>query len=107
MVKIVIENLGQKELLVNDTNKPVLQAILSQGIDWMHACGGKGRCTTCKMVVVQGQDNLTAPSPAELRYQAQQQLHANERLTCQSRLKGNIVIRVHDDYKLPHLRYDG
>jgi Ferredoxin len=105
MVKIVIENLGQKELLVNDLTKPVLYHLHANQVDWMHACGAKGRCTTCKMILVKGADHLTPPSPAEIRYSQQGALKPNERLACQSRLKGEITIRVSDEYKLPHVQY--
>ncbi len=105
MVKIVIENLGQKELLVNDLTKPVLYHLHTGQVDWMHACGGKGRCTTCKMILTKGAENLTPHSPAELRYRQQGALKDNERLACQTRLKGDIVIRVAEEYKLPHLHY--
>ena len=105
MVKIVIENLGQKELFVNDLTKPLLRHLHENGIDWMHACGGKGRCTTCKMIVVSGMDKLTPISPAEVRYRSQNMLSANERLACQTRLSGDISIQVPEDYKLPHVHY--
>lgn len=105
MVKIVIENLGQKELIINDLNKPVLHNLLTNGVDWMHACGGKGRCTTCKMIVLQGENHFTAFTPAEKRYQQQQLLTAPERLACQVRLTGDITIRVPEEYKLPHMKY--
>jgi 2Fe-2S ferredoxin len=120
MVKIVIENLGQKELVVTDSTspnatpdaarKPVLRVIQESGIDWMTDCGGKGRCTTCRAIIISGGENLTPESPAELRYRSQRLLYPNERLMCQTRLreattKTDLVIRVPDDSKLPHLTY--
>lgn len=105
MVKITIENLGQKELFVNDLSKPLLHHLHSNGIDWMHACGAKGRCTTCKYIVKAGWENITPLSPAEHRYRQNQQLLDGERLACQSRVLGNIVIRVPEEYKLPHVHY--
>jgi len=105
MVKITIENLGKKELLVSDLSLPVLRHIHNHFIDWMHECGGKGRCTTCRMAVISGMENITAMTPAELKYRSLGELGLNERLTCQVRVKGDIVIRVPDACKLPHLHY--
>jgi len=105
MVKIVIENLAQKELIVNDSAKPVLRIIQESGIDWMTDCGGKGRCTTCKAIIIAGGENLTPVTPAETKYRSLGALHSNERLMCQVRPKGDITIRVPDEYKLPHMKY--
>jgi 2Fe-2S ferredoxin len=105
MVKIVIENLGQKEIPVNDHTKPLLRLIQEAGIDWMTDCGGKGRCTTCKAVVVAGAEHLTGTTPAELRYRDMGALNSNERLTCQVRVKGDVVVRVPDEFKLRHMKY--
>jgi 2Fe-2S ferredoxin len=105
MVKIVIENLEQKEIIVNDPNKPVLRIIQEAGIDWMTDCGGKGRCTTCRAIVIAGDENLTPNSPAELKYRSQGLLYPNERLMCQVRAKGDLVLRVPEETKLPHMRY--
>jgi len=105
MVKITIENLGQKEIRGQDEEIPALKLIHGEGIDWMHACGGKGRCTTCKMIIVQGGENLTPPTAAELKYRQMGALALNERLACQARLSGDLIIRVAEEYKLPHLHY--
>jgi len=105
MVKIVIENLAQKEVLGNGQRTSVLKLLQGSHIDWMHACGGKGRCTTCKMIVLEGSDQLTALSEAELNYRKKGDLAENERLACQVTLVGYCLVRVPDEYKLPHLIY--
>ena len=115
MVKIVIENLGQKEVVITDFKLSVLHHLHSHFIDWMHACGGKGRCTSCKMKVIHGMENLTPASPAEKKYALEGQLQKDERLACQVRLvpspipivigTASLVIRVPEDSKLPHVNY--
>lgn len=105
MVKIVIENLGKKELLVNDLSQSVLHHVHSHFVDWMHACGGKGRCTSCKMIVLSGGDNLSPRTDVEHRYKQQGALLAQERLACQTRISGDITIRIPDEYKFPHVKY--
>ncbi len=105
MVKITIENLAEKTIISNDSTLSVLGILHENGIDWMHACGGKGRCTTCKMLVVKGMENLSNITQAESRYRQQGALGAKERLACQAKAHGEIRIRVVEEYKLPHLQY--
>lgn len=105
MVKITIENLAQKEIVSRNHENPIIKLIHGEGIDWMHACGMKGRCTTCKMIVLRGAEHLSDITGAELKYRQMGALNNNERLACQTRTSGDLVIRVPDEYKLPHLKY--
>ena len=105
MAVIVIKNLEEKTLEVQDFSKTILQHVQENAIDWMHACGGKGRCTTCKVVVVAGSGNLESKTRAELQYERQGLLRDQERLACQVRTRGDITICVPEENKLPHLRY--
>jgi ferredoxin, 2Fe-2S len=105
MVKIVIENLCKKEVVVNDFSVPVLQQLHAHHIDWMHGCGGKGRCTTCKMIVIAGMENISPLSVAEERYREMGALSPSERLTCQAKITGSIQIQVPEEYKFPHIQY--
>ena len=105
MVKIIIENLGQKELALTDLNKTALQQFQANFVDWRQECGGKGRCTSCKMIVVQGMENMTEITPAEKKYGLERLLNTNERLACQVRIKGNVMVKVPEEWKLPHLSY--
>lgn len=105
MVKIIIENLAQKEVPVTRGGLPALRHIHAEGIDWMHACGGKGRCTTCRMQVIRGGESLGPLTAAEQMYKKEGLLLNNERLACQVVVSSDLVVRVPDDSKLPHLNY--
>lgn len=84
----------------------LLAALQTAGHDWMHACGAKGRCTTCRLQVRSGLENLSPPSDAEQRYRAAGRLLDHERLTCQTRLPaGEATGRVPEATKLPHVQY--
>jgi 2Fe-2S ferredoxin len=105
MALLTIENLpgGAVEVPAGST---LLAALQAAGHDWMHACGAKGRCTTCRLAVSAGLAYLSAPSPAELRYRAAGRLQAHERLACQARLpEGEVVGQVPEATKLPHVQY--
>ncbi|MBL0741533.1 2Fe-2S iron-sulfur cluster-binding protein [Chryseolinea lacunae] len=105
MATIVIENLFQKTLEVRDTSKTLLYHLHTNGLDWPHACGAKGRCTTCKVRVMCGMDHISDPTAAEIKYHRQGLLHPDERLACQSVVTGDVCIRAPDESKLPHVTY--
>ena len=106
MSQIVIQNLGNLIIDSENNDGKVIELIHENGIDWMHACGKKGRCTTCKMIILDGQENLSPETERELFFKSQDRLRSNERLACQSHLlQGSITIRVADINKFPHLKY--
>ena len=85
----------------------LLAALHAAGHDWMHACGAKGRCTTCRVQVLAGSEHLAPLTAAEERYRAAGRLLPTERLTCQARLPaGEVTGRVPEATQLPHVQYD-
>ena len=105
MAVIVIKNLEEKTLEVQDFSKTILQHVQANAIDWMHACGGKGRCTTCKVIVVEGLANLEPKTRAELQYEKLGLLRDQERLACQVKVNNSVTIVVPEEAKLPHMKY--
>ena len=85
MPQLTIEGLPGPPLDV-PVGTTVLAAIHAAGHAWWHACGAKGRCTTCRVRVLA--DCLTPPTEAELRYRAAGRLGPQERLACQARVQG-------------------
>ena len=105
MALLTIENLPGAPVDV-PAGATLLAALQAAGHDWMHACGAKGRCTTCRVQVCAGLENLSPPTAAELRYRAAGRLLATERLTCQARLPaGEVTGRVPEATQLPHVLY--
>ncbi|MEQ8924170.1 MAG: 2Fe-2S iron-sulfur cluster-binding protein [Fulvivirga sp.] len=107
MVKITISNLNNLTIQSNDNTKPVLSILQDNFIDWMYACGGKGRCTTCKFKVLSGGENLSPITDSEQKFADMNRLNLqSERLCCQVKLEKNEVkIEVPEESKLPHLDY--
>ncbi len=105
MPTITIKNLDNKSVAYADTSQSVLGVLHENNVDWMHACGGKGKCTTCKMIVHQGIDALSAHSVFEKEYLSTGRLQHNERLACQCNTSEDITISVPESSKLPHLNY--
>jgi 2Fe-2S ferredoxin len=104
MPEITIKNQFNKKVAVAE-NSSVLLSFQNQGIDWMHACGGKGRCTTCAFRVIDGETRLSSKTPVEKKYMEEGRLPVNCRLACQTRCLGDVVIEVPKSNQLPHLDY--
>lgn len=106
MSRIVIQNLFNRTINSDVDDRKVIELIHENGIDWMHACGKKGRCTTCKIILVQGVENLSLMNDRELAFTAQGRLQPGERLACQAILQsGEILVKVAEINKFPHLQY--
>ncbi|NDK55695.1 adenylate/guanylate cyclase domain-containing protein [Pontibacter fetidus] len=81
---------GEKVVPI-DEKQTILQASLAAGIPHYHACGGKGECTTCRVLVLQGQEQLTPPTSYERAIKNVKKFPDNVRLACQSFVQGEGV----------------
>ena len=63
----------------------LLEMSRSNGVPHTALCGGRGRCTTCRVVVEEGGELLQPPSAAELASLRAVNAPANTRLACQIR----------------------
>ena len=108
MPKIIISNQGQKVVdykINNETTLTVLAVLQENNIDWMHACGGKGKCTSCKCNVLKGKVNLSDKTQVENDYFEAGRISPSQRLTCQAIPLGDIIIEVPEKNKLPGVNY--
>ena len=70
----------------------VLDASRLARIPHASICGGRGRCTTCRVRVLRGQNGLPKPSPSELAALARLGAGSNVRLACQLRPRSDLSI---------------
>lgn len=105
-ITIKVKNLKGLKLNYEDKRQTLLEILQLNRIDWMHACGGKGRCTTCTAIIIEGADLLDMPNIAEQKMIDRAKLKSNERLACQLIPKGSLVIKVPKLYQLPHMEYE-
>ena len=71
----------------------ILKATIAAGIDHTHACGGKAKCSTCRVSIMEGLDNCYSRNEAERLITDKLNFPPQIRLACQTKLKGNIMIR--------------
>ena len=83
---------------------PLLQAARTLGVDVDSVCGGRAICGRCQVLVMEGEfakhgvtstaTNLSEVSAAEQSYANRRGLPNGHRLSCSSRVQGDLVIDV-------------
>ncbi|MCV3767667.1 adenylate/guanylate cyclase domain-containing protein [Rhizobium sp. TRM95796] len=97
--KIRIRYAGGKIVIV-PKGSSVLEASRSGGVPHVSVCGGKGRCSTCRVQVLEGGQDQPAPEAREIATLRSIGAGADVRLACQLR-------PVHDLTVLPLLDASG
>lgn len=70
----------------------ILEASLLGRVPHAHVCGGRGRCSTCRVRVVRGREQLPPPGPEEQRVLKRLQAGPALRLACQTRPHGDVEV---------------
>ena len=69
-----------------------LDLAMNLGIPLEHACGGSCACTTCHLIIRQGENNLSPMQDNEAdRLDTAWDLRTNSRLGCQAVIKGDVI----------------
>jgi ferredoxin, 2Fe-2S len=69
-----------------------LDVAMNHGIPLEHACGGSCACTTCHLIIRQGEKNLSEMEDNEAdRLDTAWDLRTNSRLGCQAVIKGDVT----------------
>ena len=73
----------------------ILDVLLGHGLFLEHACGGSCACTTCHVIIRQGEQNLTEMEDDEMnRLDTAWDLTPKSRLGCQAVIKGDVVCEL-------------
>ena len=73
----------------------ILDVALNNGVRLDHACGGNCACTTCHVIVKEGEENLSEmQSDEEDRLDTAEGLTIHSRLGCQAVVRGNVVVEI-------------
>ena len=70
----------------------ILEASRSKGLPHAAVCGGRGRCSTCRVRIGAGLDDLPPPDEDEMRVLTRIGATPNIRLACQTRPSGDIEV---------------
>ncbi len=91
MARITYEN--ERTIEENDPALTLLEISLKNGVPHMHACGGHARCSTCRVLVSAGAENLVPRGEAEETLALKRGFESSVRLACQTRVRGPVTIR--------------
>ncbi len=64
------------------------------GIPHASVCGGRGRCSTCRVRITSGTETLPPPAPAEERVLQRLGAAPDVRLACQTRPRGDVTLAL-------------
>ena len=106
-VSVTLHFSGDKD--VRTTSKvPILEASLGAVIPHTHVCGGRARCSTCRVLVSGGLDHCRPMNEAESRLARTKGFSPEIRFACQTTVSGDVTLRrlVLDDTDIP-IRYTG
>lgn len=70
----------------------ILESLQFAGIAHASVCGGRGRCTTCRVRVLEGFDNLPPPGALEARALRGFRAEPRVRLACQTRPGASVSV---------------
>src|SRR5262249_23288066 len=77
----------------DDLTLTVLEISRKHGIPHTSACGGHARCPTCRVLILDGGENVLPRNDAEQRLAALKGFEPDVRLACQSHLRGPVTLR--------------
>ena len=76
-----------------NNDETLLEAALRSGITFAHACGGRAKCSTCRIWVVDGLEACSERTPAETSMAERLGFASEVRLACQLRPEGELRVR--------------
>lgn len=71
----------------------LLNAALAAGIPHTHVCGGNARCSTCRVIVLEGLENIDPPNAEERALAEKLGLPKEVRIACQATVRGPARVR--------------
>ena len=71
----------------------VLRAAIAAGLPHAHACGGNARCSTCRVLVVEGLEHCSDRNVRETAIADRLQCGPEIRLACQTKVSGDVAVR--------------
>ena len=71
----------------------ILLAALRAGIAHACLCGGHARCSSCRVIIIEGLENCASPNPEEQAIAEMLRLEPQVRMACQTVVTGKVKLR--------------
>jgi len=85
--------LPDQQTVESSNAETLLDAAQRADIPITHVCQGNGRCSTCRVQIVEGQENVSPPSNTEKLIAVQMGFGETIRLACQAKVTGDVKVR--------------
>ena len=84
-----------KRTVDTEEGSSILDTALSSGVTLYHTCGGNASCSTCRVKVLKGAENLSIIEDAEAQVLDSFDLKPPFRLGCQARVtSGEVEVEI-------------
>lgn len=83
---------SDRDIVATDAHESLLDLSINNGIAHWRECGGHGRCTTCRVRILDGHENVSEPTQAEQQLASERGWGNEIRLACQTRPLGNVTL---------------
>jgi ferredoxin len=93
MPKVTAETAAGTREFQAEAGRKLVLVIEDGGVDILHRCGGKAKCTTCRVEVLEG-DPGEMQEAERNRLAMESGLAENVRLSCQVHVQGDLHVRV-------------
>ena len=74
-------------------SETILEAVLRADIPHAHACGGRAKCSTCRIVILEGLENCSPRTETEQAMASRLGFALEVRLACQTKTQGDVSFR--------------
>jgi adenylate cyclase len=88
-----IHCLPDDQLIDANKRETILKATLANGIPHTHVCGGSARCSTCRVLILEGLEYCNSRTIHEQLLAHKLGFPPNIRLACQTKITGDVSLR--------------
>jgi len=90
--RVNITYLGEKTVAAPPM-QTILETSCANGIPHVSECGGRARCSTCRVMIVDGLEHCEPRNAPEERLAARKGFYPEIRLACQTRVRGDVTLK--------------
>jgi ferredoxin len=102
MTKVIFHSKEKTQTFETQEGVSILELALTKDIPLYHTCGGNCSCSTCRVLVLKGSENLSPMEGDEALVLDAFDLTSPHRLGCQARvMKGEVEVEIPQRSKPP------
>lgn len=83
---------AERKITVRSEEQNLLEAAIQHRVPHMQECGGHGKCTTCRIRILDGLNNVSPRNELETHLASCRQWDTTVRLACQTKIRGPVKV---------------